>query len=248
MTSVIFGQVFRWNLCWTWLWDDYCEGGACDTHGVVRTGDRSGDSDESDKEDIYQVSWEAGFRSWWQNLLPRRSSEGKQRRNFVGELGGATCTYSCLLTRHSLCHVDVRSAWKGYLGFSFSFPVYLEWQRPFRAKLRVKKSLWKEILLILLWEFVGVQREFKGRLKDDCNTLMNLSLSLSFQFPCYSFLELSLMLQLTFFACLFLFLFEHTCSHLEDWRTSWSLALFPPLSWMSMQPPEIAQMYSLFFF
>ena len=103
-------------------------------------------------------------------------------------------TTSCLLTLHSLCHVNVRAAWNGYLGFSFSFPGYLEWQRPFRAKLRVKKSLWKEILLILLSEFVGVQREFKGRLKNDCNTLMNLS----FQFPCYSSLELSLMLQFTF--------------------------------------------------
>ena len=60
----------------------------------------------------------------------------------------------------------------------------------------VKKSLWKEILLILLWESVGVRREFKGRLKNDCNTLMNPSLS--FQFPCYSFLVLSLMLQFTF--------------------------------------------------
>ena len=90
----------------------------------------------------------------------------------------------------------MRAAWNGYLGFSFSFPGYLEWQRPFRANLRVKKSLWKEILLILLWEFVGVQREFKGRLKNDYNLLMNLSLS--FQFPCYSFLELSLMLQFTF--------------------------------------------------
>ena len=64
-------------------------------------------------------------------------------------------------------------------GLFFSLSGYLEWQRPFRAKLRVKKSLWKEILLILLWESVGVRREFKGQLKNDCNTLMNpLSLSL----------------------------------------------------------------------
>ena len=84
---------FSTKLVLSWLWDDYCEGGACDTHCVVRTGDGRGDSDESDKEDVYQVSWEAGFRSWWQNLLPRRSSEGKQRRNFVGELGGATCRH-----------------------------------------------------------------------------------------------------------------------------------------------------------
>ena len=140
-------------------------------------------------EDVYQVSWEAGFRSWRQNLLPWRSSEGKQRRNFVGELDGATCTTSCLLTHHSLCHVNVRAAWNGYLGF-FS-PGYLEWQRPFRAKLMVKKSLWNEILLIWLWEFVGVQREFKGRLENDCNTLMNPPLSLSLSLSSVSLLFFS---------------------------------------------------------
>ena len=46
-------------------------------------------------------------------------------------------------------------------GLFFSLPGYLVWQRPFRAKLRVKKSLWKEILLILLWESVGVRRGSK---------------------------------------------------------------------------------------
>ena len=45
--------------------------------------------------------------------------QGKQRRNFVGELGGATCTTSCLLTHHSLGHANVRAAWSGYLGFFF---------------------------------------------------------------------------------------------------------------------------------
>ena len=89
----------------------------------------------------------------------------------------------------------------------------------------------------------GVQRSIEKWLQHSDEPL-----SLSFQFPCYSFLELSLMLQFTFL-CLFfiLFLFEPTCSHLEDWRTSWLLALFPPLSWMSMQLPEIADVLSFLF-
>ena len=55
---------------------------------------------------------------------------------------------------------------------------------------------------------MGVQREFKGRLKNDCNTLMNLSPSI-LSFPAILFL-LSLMLQFTFLCLSFLFLFEPT--------------------------------------
>ena len=72
--------------------------------------------------------------------------------------------------------VNVRAIWNGYPGFLVAFPGYLERQKPFRAKLRVKMSLWKETLLILLSEFVGVQREFKGWLKNDCNAQISITL------------------------------------------------------------------------
>ena len=48
-------------------------------------------------------------------------------------------------------------------------------------------------------------KEFKGRLKNDCNTLMNPSLF--FQFPFYTFLELSLMLHDVFFSLSVFFYF-----------------------------------------
>ena len=158
---------------------------SCDTHSVVRTGDGSGDRDESDNEDVYQVYWEAGFRSWWQNLLPWRPSEGKQRRYFVGELVGATCTTSCLLTHQSQCQCACNIERLPRLFFAFSS--YLEWQRPFRAN-PGKKELVERNSVDLALRVRGCTKEFKGRLKSDCNTLMNLSLSF-FSFPAILFLN-----------------------------------------------------------
>ena len=131
------------------------------------------------------------------------------------------------------------------LAFFFAFSSYLEWQRAFRAN-PGKKSLWKEILWILLWEFVGVQRSSKVDSKMIA-TLWWISLSLfSVSLLFFSWTKSYASWFLLFFVCIFLFLFEPTCSHLEDGRT-W-LSLFPPRSWMSMQRPEIAQMGSLHVF
>ena len=118
MTSVIFGQIFRLTSA---------EVDCATTIAMVEIAIRThthGTRDESDHdEDIYQVSWEAGFRSWWQNLLPWRSSEGKQRRNFVGELVGATCTTSCLFTHHSQCQCACNM--ERLPGLFSAFPGYL---------------------------------------------------------------------------------------------------------------------------
>ena len=97
---------------------------------------------------------------------------------------------------------------------------------------------------------MGVQREFKGRLKKWLqHSDEPLSLSL-FSFPdnSRSFLELSLMLQFTFSLPVFFYFFLNPPAAI--WKIEEPhdhLPLFPPLSWMSMQLPEIAQMYSLFF-
>ena len=157
---------------------------------------RNAERDESDNEDVYQVSWEAGFRSWWQKLLPWRPSEGKERRNFVGELVGATCTTSCLLTHHSQCQCACNIERLPRLSF-FAFSGYLEWQRPFRAN-QGKKELVERNSVDLALRVRGCAKEFKGRLKNDCNTDESLSF---FQFPCYSFFfELSLMLHDLYFS------------------------------------------------
>ena len=93
---------------------------------------------------------------------------------------------------------NVRAEWNW--SFFFAVPCYPEWQKPFRANLMVKKSLGKEILLILLSEFVCVQRKFKGRMKNDCKALMNLSSFLSYP----AFLSWA-MLQFTFLGLSFSF-------------------------------------------
>ena len=134
--------------------------------------------------------------------------------------------------------------------FFFAFSSYLEWQRPFRAN-PGKKELVERNSVDLALRVGGCTKEFKGRLKNDCNTLMNLSLSLSLSLFSVSLLFFSWTKSyaswfLLFFVCIFQFLFEPTCSHLEEGRT-W-LSLFPPRSWMSMQRPEIAQMGSLHVF
>ena len=104
--------------------------------------------------------------------------EGKQRRNFVGELVGATCTTSCLLTHQSQCQCACNiERLPRLFFFFFAFSSYLEWQRPFRAN-PGKKELVERNSVDLALRVRGCTKEFKGRLKNDCNTLMNLSLSL----------------------------------------------------------------------
>ena len=199
-------------------------------------------------------SWTGEFRSWWQNLLPWRSSEGKrkQRRNFVGEFGGATCTTSCLLTHHSLCHVNVQRGTVTW-AFCFSFPGYLEWQRPFRAKLSVKKELVERNSLDLAPGVrgctKGVQRSIEKWLQHSDESLsLSLSLSLFFSSVSLLFFSWTKSYASIYFSLAVFFYFFVTCSHLKDWRTSWFLALFPPRSWISMQLAEIAQMDSLHVF
>ena len=49
--------------------------------------------------------------------------------------------------------------------------------KAFQSKTQVEKSLWKNSVDLAL-RVRGCTKEFKGRLKNDCNTLMNPSLSL----------------------------------------------------------------------
>ena len=84
----------------------------------------------------------------------------------------------------------MRAISSGYLGFSFfffAFSSYQEWQRPFRAN-PCKKELVERNSVDLALRVRGCTKEFKGRFKNVCNTLMNLSLSL-FSFPAIIFLN-----------------------------------------------------------
>ena len=136
--------------------------------------------------------------------------QGRQRRNFVGELGGATCTTSCLLTHHSLGHANVREAWSGYLGFFF-FPWLPRMAEALQSKTQGKKELVErnsvDLALAVRGCTKGVQRSIEKRLQHSDEPR-----SLSFQFPCYSFLELSLRLQFTFLCLSFSISF---CTHLQ---------------------------------
>ena len=51
-----------------------------------------------------------------------------------------TSTTSCMLTHHGLCHVNVRAAWNGYLGFFF-FPWLPRMAEALQSKPQGKKEL-----------------------------------------------------------------------------------------------------------
>ena len=101
----------------------------------------------------------------------------------------------------------MRAISSGYLGFFFffAFSGYQEWQRLFRAN-PGKKELVERNSVDLALRVRGCTNEFKGQLKNDCNTLMNLSPS-SFHFRCYSFFELSLIIHDLYFSLSVFFYF-----------------------------------------